>query len=394
MWFGPANDLMQYQLFWQMAMNTSKRLEESIKYPRNLVVRKCFQVLGKILIKILTKTEIIGTENYPKSGRLIVVGNHTGVMETVLMTSFAPRPIEYMGSNDIPHEPQLAFFMNAYKYIPVFRGNVSKSSMKAGLEVLNQEGVIGIFPEGGIWEPAIRKAQPGVAWLSHHGNAPVLPVGFSATAGLMMDALALKRPYLKMNIGKLIPPVKIQPGTPKKIQYENSAKAIMDAVWSLLPQKDLENHQEFIDEKFKLEISIHDEDGNNISIPNSLTIKDGRSFVKFLYRSTLINNFRDNLKLYIEPLKTLDKNPTPQEISKATGQIIKYLKNDNPYYFTYRYGQKEGKMMGDGIQQVYDLACWAADHNFQLTLIPIRTYFSAKSNKEITEFHPTELRKW
>lgn len=375
-------------------MNNSKRLEKSIKYPRNLTVRKSFQIIGKILIKILTKTEITGMDHYPKSGRLIVVGNHTGVLETVLMTSFAPRPIEYMGSNDIPHEPLLAFFMNAYKYIPVFRGNVSKNSMKAGLAVLNQEGVIGIFPEGGIWEPAIRKAQPGVAWLSHHGNAPVLPVGFSSTAGLMKDALALKKPFLKMNIGKLLPPVQIQSGKPRKFLYEKSAQAIMDAVWDLLPKNDLENHQEFINEKFNLEIKVNDKDGNIISLPDSIDIRNGEAFVKFLYRSTLINNFRDNLKLYIEPLKTLDKNPTPQEISKSTSQILNYLKYDNPYYFTYRYGQKEGKKISNGIQQVYDLAHWAAIHNFQLTLIPIRTYTSAKSNEEITEFKPTELRKW
>jgi 1-acyl-sn-glycerol-3-phosphate acyltransferase len=377
-----------------MPMGNSKQIGESIKYPRNLFVRKSFQVIGKLLIKILTTTEIDGLENYPKSGRLIVVGNHTGVLETVLMTSFAPRPIEYMGSNDIPHEPQLAFFMNSYKYIPVFRGNVSKGSMKAGLEVLNQDGVIGIFPEGGIWEPAIRKAQPGVAWLSHHGNSPVLPVGFSITAGLMMDALALKRPILKMNIGKLIPSVQIQPGKPKKLQYQESAQAIMDAVWALLPKNDLENHQEYINEKFRLEIKIHNVDGNNVHLPDSLTIRDGGSFAKFLYRSTLINNFRDNLKLYINPLKTLDKNPKPQEIFKATSEILNYLKNDNPYYFTYRYGQKEGKKMGDGIRQVHDIARWAVINNFQLTLIPIRTYTSAQSNEEIIEYSPTELRKW
>lgn len=369
-------------------------MTKPIIYPRNTLIRKSFQVLGKILIHLLTKTEIIGMENYPKSGRLIIVGNHTGVMETILMTSFAHRPIEYMGSNDIPHEPLLAFFMNAYKFIPVFRGNVSKSSMKAGLSVLEQEGVIGIFPEGGIWEPAIRKAQSGVAWLSHHSQSPILPIGFSSTTGLLKDALALKRPALKMNIGKLIPPVKLIAGQPKKDQYEHFAQAVMDSVWTLLPETDLTNQDEIQNEEFELDIQLYDEQMKNYPVPKQHEVMDGASFSKILYRTTLINNFRDNLNLNIEPLKNLHKNPTAEQIVYSTRQILDYLESQNPFYFTYRYGQDEGSKMRKGIQQVHDLASWATSNKILIRLIPKRTYISQSTNKRIIETQPPELKKW
>jgi len=368
--------------------------KQAIKYPRNQLVRKSFQLIGRILTKALTNTEINGMENYPKSGRLIVVGNHTGVMETVLMTSYAHRPIEYMGSVDIPHEPQLAFFMNAYKFIPVFRGNVSTSAMKSGLEVLEQEGVIGIFPEGGIWEPAIKRAQSGVAWLSHRGNSPVLPIGFSATAGLMSEALSMKRPYIKMKIGRLIPAIRLNSDHPKKFQYEEYAQKIMAAIWSLLPEEDLAVQEEIQNEKFDLDIQLVDINGNLIPIPDYLKVLDGASFSKILYRSTLINNFRDNLNLNIEPLKSLNKNPSSEEICDATGQILNYLETQNPYYFTYRYKQREGNQMQHGIQQIHDLACWAARNQLNLRLKPIRTYTKTSTSKIVTETHPTELRKW
>ena len=64
-----------------------------IKYPRNQMVRALMRGLGRLVIRLLTRTRIEGLENYPKEGRLLVVANHSGIMETVLMTCFGPRHI-------------------------------------------------------------------------------------------------------------------------------------------------------------------------------------------------------------------------------------------------------------------------------------------------------------
>lgn len=365
-----------------------------IRYPRNRLIRTSFQILGRTLVNILTKTEISNHRNYPNNGRLIVVANHTGVMETVLMTCFSPRPIEYMGSVDIPHEPQLAFFMNLYRYIPVYRGNVSISSMKAGLEVLNQEGVLGIFPEGGIWEPAIRKAQSGVAWLSYHGRSPVLPIGFNSTAGKLKEAISFKRPSLKMTVGKLIPPVTLNPKTSKKIQFERAAQQIMEAVWELIPNDERMKQESITNEQFDFDARLSDEIGNPIEIPAEYKLTNGASLSKLLYRSTLINNFRDNLNINIAPLKNLDQQPTPQEIIESVGQILNYLKTENPYYFSYRYGQAEGKNFQDGLLQFYNLAHWAKLKNYIIQATPVRRYTDSISGKQVIETHPPDLDKW
>ena len=365
-----------------------------IKYPRNQFVRKSYQIIGRTLARILTRAEITGMENYPASGGLIVVGNHTGVMETVLMTSFAPRPIEFMGSVDIPHEKFFNGIMGAYKYIPVYRGNVSRETMQAGVSVLKQGGVIGIFPEGGIWEPAIRHAHTGVAFLSYHGQAPVLPIGFSATSGALGQALKFKRPKLKMNIGELIPPVQLKPGIAKKVQYQEAAQNIMDTVWNLMPTEDTTPHEEIHDEKFEFRITVSKQNDASVEIPAEYQLKNGPSLSKILYRTTLINNFRVNLGMNIEPLKNLERHPKPEEFLNTTTQILNYLKNDNPYYFTYRYGINEGIDMGNSIQEFHNLAQWAANQNYSMQAQAIRTYKLNGDQKEIIEYHPEELKKW
>lgn len=365
-----------------------------IKYPRTRLVRGTMMTLGRLAIRLLTDTRIEGFDNYPKKGRLIVVANHSGVMETVLMTSFAPRQIEYMGSVDIPHEPQMAVFMNAYKFIPVYRGNVSVSAMKAGLDVLLQDGVIGIFPEGGIWEPAIRRAQAGVAWMSYHGQAPVLPIGFKPTAGALPQALKLQRPELVMKIGEPIPPVTLKPGIPKKEQFQQAAQKIMDTVWELIPEEGRIPHEQLEYEKFRFEVEAVDSGGGLVEIPEDLVLNHGPALSKILYRTTLINNFRQNLGLYIEPLKTLDQHPESGEIIKSTGEILNYLETVNPYYFTYRYGQEEGNRMKKSLEEFQMLAQWAQEHGCSIHASPVRTYKLAGASDEVVETHPTELAKW
>lgn len=364
-----------------------------IKYPRNRFLRGSLQLLGRTVMRILTRPRIEGYQNYPKSGGLIIVANHSGLLETVMMTCFAPRQVEYMGSVDIPHEKLLYAFMNAYRFIPVFRGNVSVSAMKDGVSVLKQGGVIGIFPEGGIWEPAIRKAQSGVAFMSYHGQAPILPIGFKPTAGALGQALSFKRPPVEMRIGELIPPVSLQKERPKKDQFQEAAQMIMDTVWELVPQDEGETHLTLEYEHFSFRANAFSADGSQIKIPRQLALVNGASLSKILYRTTLINNFRDNLKIDITPIKNLDQNPSPDAIIASTSQILNYITKENPWYFTYRYGQREGSQMGQSIHEFHNFAAWAKENNYRIEAVPIRKY-KYKGCDEVIQTKPTELAKW
>jgi 1-acyl-sn-glycerol-3-phosphate acyltransferase len=314
-------------------------------------------------------------------------------MEVVLMTVYTPRMIEFMGASDLPFKGVVAMFVYPYGFIPVNRGNVSRDSMKAAISVLRQGGVIGIFPEGGLWEPNIRRAQSGVAWLSHHGNAPILPIGFGNMLGAINEALAFKRPILKMNIGELIPPTQISPDKPRKFQYQEISEKIVDAIYDLVP-KDEETLNTFVfDESFDLRVEVM-KDGKPISIPKELTLEYGESLSKIIHRTVLINSFRDELHLPIQPLKELHEHPPIDEIITAASSILDYLNYDNPYYFTYRYGQKEGKAMSDSLQELLELALWVRDSKYEIHIVPLRKYRRFENSEIIIEDRPVDTIWW
>ena len=370
-------------------------MQNQIKYPRRVFQRQSMRLLVRALLPLLAKTQIKGRGNFPKKGPLIVVGNHTAAMEVVMMCVYAPWIIEFMGSTDIPHEGYMASIINIYGYIPVFRGNVTPSSMKTGMEVLKQNGILGIFPEGGIWEPSIRRAQSGVAWLSYHAQAPILPIGFGSMQGVLKNLFTFKRPTLKMNVGQVIPHIRAKSGKSRKQLFQDEANRIMDAVWELIPDEDRVQEQTIKDESFELVVAVQDENGKSVPVPPELEIQNSTVLCKLTHRLTLVNNFILNMNMpEVTPLLHLAERPGVDDIVNATCSILEHLEHQNPYYFTYRYGQREGSAMEAGIRELYELALWAKKGNYSLKITPIRRFKDIATGKEIELDRPEEFAKW
>jgi hypothetical protein len=126
-----------------------------------------------------------------------------------------------------------------------------------GLDILAQDGILGIFPEGGTWNPAQMQAQLGVAWLSYKAQAPVLPVGFGGIRNALRDILRFKHPKLIMNVGEIRQPVQLIDSTlSMKENLQMSANRIMEDINALIPEADLASFQKRVDEKYDLEIDI------------------------------------------------------------------------------------------------------------------------------------------
>lgn len=366
----------------------------SISYPRKVWVRRTLTTFGRLLVKTLFKVEILGMENFPDRGPLIVVGNHSAIMESVLMIAFSPLQIEMLGAADIPHEKFNQVISNIYGFIPVNRGNIDRPALQAALQVLAQRGVIGIFPEGGIWDPGTMRTQTGVSWLSYRSNTPVLPVGFSGTLGAIGQALKLKRPTITMNIGHAIEPLSKQPGTPRKALFEHYAEFVMSQVRKLMLPDDPSLHPTIKDEWFELEVRIQDQEGKSYPLPEGLHLEHAAALARFLHRPAILKIFRSNLKLPIEALENLHAVHEPQVIVEAIKPILNYLDHENPYLLTYRFGPKLADAMRSGMDELLDLSTWTASRGLRLQLIPVRHFYSLAEQREITQIQQSRFDHW
>jgi len=368
--------------------------EYRIKYPRRYLAREFARKLGKIVLPIAFSLNIRGKEHFPKRGPLLVVGNHTAIMESVMLYTLTPWQIEMLGSIDIPHERLTDLVSRFIGYIPIRRGRMERESMEQALDVLRQDGVIGIFPEGGIWEAGGMTAQPGVAWLSYRSGAPVLPIGFSGTIGALGKALNFKRPKLTMNIGKLIPAAILPKGKPRKQLFVEYATLVLHSIRSLLPKNDPSMHATLKDEHFELTVDVLDQTGQSIPIPEDIQISHDKALAKVLHRPGILKIFQKNLKMPIKPLQSVSEYHDPKSFITPLRQIMEYLGSDNPYLFSYRFGPKQGEDMKLGLKEFLRLSEWASNKNFLLNISPIRYYYDIEKQEQVKQTYQGEFEHW
>lgn len=103
-------------------------------------------ILGTIF-KWYYHPKIIGKENIPKTGPIIIVGNHKHLYDQCLAILATKRPIHYMAKKEY-FDGKMAWFFKLVGCIPVDRSKKDDSAKEKAIEVLTQGLALGLFPEG------------------------------------------------------------------------------------------------------------------------------------------------------------------------------------------------------------------------------------------------------
>ena len=100
------------------------------------------------IFKFYYNPTIIGKENIPKEGSIIISGNHKHLYDQCLAIISTRRGIHYMAKKEYFDSKKTAWFFKLTGCISVDRQNKDKKAVETAIEVLNDDGAIGIFPEG------------------------------------------------------------------------------------------------------------------------------------------------------------------------------------------------------------------------------------------------------
>lgn len=211
-------------------------MNEKITYPRRLVSRSILKFLAKTAFALLSDFRIEGQENLPESGPLLVIGNHFSFIDPVAVLRTLPYQIEFVGGAVFPHAPKIVQFIpQLWGYYPVFRGTGSRFALRAAEEILKQNGVLGIMPEGGSWAEVLRPARPGAAYLASQTGAKVLPLGIYGLNSIFPIRLG-KRPKAVVKIGKPVGPfIASGRGRDRREQLDQIGIELMKTIAAQLP---------------------------------------------------------------------------------------------------------------------------------------------------------------
>jgi 1-acyl-sn-glycerol-3-phosphate acyltransferase len=165
--------------------------------------RFCNSVV-RILAKILLKLEVVGLENVPLEGSLILAMTHTNFLDPALAGGVMPRELVIMSKIENFRHPLFGIIVRLYGAFPVHRGEVDRQAIRRSLEVLAGGQALLMAPEGTrSGHGRLQKGHDGMTFIALRANAPILPMAIVGGEDFWANLSRLRRTPVKIVIGKV-----------------------------------------------------------------------------------------------------------------------------------------------------------------------------------------------
>ena len=204
--------------------------------PRRIAIRSVLKGLISLALHTFSDFEVIGQENIPEKGPIIITGNHFSFADSIAMLHISPPSIEMFSGANPAFTPGWAKLLpRLWGVLFVYRGTGSRQAIRDAENVLAQDGFFGIFPEGGAWAEMIRPARPGTAYLASRTDARILPVGFTGF-NTVLPLRFKNQSKVNIRIGKPYGPLKVTGrGRERREQLDEIGDRIMKEIALQLP---------------------------------------------------------------------------------------------------------------------------------------------------------------
>ena len=152
-----------------------------MKNNNNYVGYHIFYSIIKLAGNIWYGGKVIGKENIPKTSSCILAGNHTCNFDPYLLFKGTNRPIHFIAKKELFKGP-FGWFFKTMHLIPVDREKKNPEAKEFTLELLKNNKIIGIFPEGTFHDKGSKTKselllpfKPGAISFAEKSGAPIIP---------------------------------------------------------------------------------------------------------------------------------------------------------------------------------------------------------------------------
>jgi len=190
-----------------------------------------FRWLAVALFGGLYRCRAEGAALLPTEGPAIVVVNHKGDMDPVVVGMVFDRPLSFMAKRELFEVAGLRQLITALGAFPIDRGAGDRAALETSLRLLADGRALLMFPEGTRQpDDEIHAFLPGVGLLALRSGAPVIPVAVRGTNRILRDG----RPGLPVLRVKVGPPLDLSDITGRgSAAYHEAARRMRDAVAAL-----------------------------------------------------------------------------------------------------------------------------------------------------------------
>lgn len=162
--------------------------------------------LSVFICRVFGHWKVIGRENIPRDGGVLVCANHVSYIDPPALGAGATRQLHFMAKIELFQIPVIGLFIKGLGAFPVKRGTADRGALKKAVEYLQAGNAVAMFPEGQrSLEGELLPAEPGVGMIVLRAKVPVIPVALVNTEKLLPPHSSFfKSSYVKVIYGKPI----------------------------------------------------------------------------------------------------------------------------------------------------------------------------------------------
>jgi len=140
------------------------------------------RAIAWLLLKIFWQMEVIGTENVPERGGVIIASNHVSYLDPIVLGVATKRKLHFIAKKEVFNNIFSSIFFKNLNAFPVDRKKIDMPAFKKTISILEGGGVLGIFPEGTrSLNGELQELKLGVIKIAMKAGVPIIPVGIVGT---------------------------------------------------------------------------------------------------------------------------------------------------------------------------------------------------------------------
>jgi len=140
------------------------------------------RAIAWIILKIFWQMKVEGFENIPKKGAVIIASNHVSYLDPAVLAASLNRKIYFITKKEVFKNTFISFILKNLNAFSVDRENVDMLAFKKAINILREEKVLGIFPEGTRSSNGeLQELKLGAIKIAMKTEVPILPVGIIGT---------------------------------------------------------------------------------------------------------------------------------------------------------------------------------------------------------------------
>ncbi len=198
------------------------------------------------VLRAVMRPEVIGLENVPKTGAVILASNHRSFADSVVIPVVVPRKVVFLAKQSYftgtgVKGTLTRWWFEGIGMLPIDRDDASAAmdSLDTALDVLDRGEAFGIYPEGTrSRDGRLYRGRTGVAHLALTAGVPVVPVGLHGTENLQPVGTRFPRPVkVTVKFGEPIDFAGVFNGVPPGRARREATDQIMAAIAELSGQE-------------------------------------------------------------------------------------------------------------------------------------------------------------